>query len=838
MSLAHYRRTGWSAVAVAVVGLAITAGAAFWRAKSEDAEARAVYDAAAGMFFSRTQARLHAATQFVHSVAAFERLLGRLDKPTLDSYAKELDLRLQYPGFVALGFVGRAAASNGASRWPVAYVDPGGPPGRVSRGYDMGAEPDLRAVLDAARDSGSVAGSSRLAAWFGSRPGFILVHPLYAGGALPTDLAARRRLIAGFVFAIFDTGTLMDELAAQLPAGVAGRVLVDLSRSGRERVLYDSLPNVPRAAAAHRQIESVGGESWLLEADHAAAFADTTDHDRSHLLLALGTLTTMLATLVVWLFAGRGAWAEAQAKRMAAALQASEARYAEAVETTSDGLWERDQASGVSKVSPRFENLLGHAAGSFAREGLDPVELVHPADRFRLREAMAAHLRRDAPYAIELRMRHAEGHYLWVRVHGRAVRDESGRATRLVGAIADVTDLHRALERFRDLSQMASDWFWEQDENCRFTSFSDSMGRHAGMEMAMLLGKARWELPTDVDAEVMAAHRAQAESHQPFRDFEYRIDAGAGGWRWFRVSGKPRYDDDGRFIGYRGTGTDISAHKRLEEELRSHRDNLKALVEAQTADLVAAKEAAEQASLSKSEFLANMSHELRTPLHAILSFARIGHDKAPTTPPDTLRAYFDRVHASGERLLELLNNLLDLSKLEAGKMPIAADAVDLAQLAQEVAGDFGAAVEARSQRLQLVVPSCDTGVCGDAIRLAQVLRNLLSNALKFTPEGGSVAVEFAPAELPAGRRTAACGVLPALRMTIADDGVGIPEAELETVFDKFFQSSATRTGAGGTGLGLSICEEIVRAHRGTIRARNRPEGGAAIDVILPKGSHA
>ncbi|MDD5249558.1 MAG: PAS domain-containing protein, partial [Rhodocyclaceae bacterium] len=629
------------------------------------------------------------------------------------------------------------------------------------------------------------------------------------------------------------------DLVEPLPAGVAVRGLAGASRRGAERVLYHSLPNVPRTAAsdAHRQIEPVGGESWLLEAARISTYADDIDRDRSRLVLALGVLATLLLALVVRLLAVRGALAEARAQQMAAALHASEARYAEAMETTTDGLWERDQASGVSRVSPRFEALLGHAGGSFARQNRDPVELVHPDDRLRLRQTTIAHLASDTPYVVVLRMRHADGHYLWVRLRGRAIRDDAGRAVRLIGSIADVSDLQQALERFRDLSQMATDWFWEQDADYRYTSFSESLDRHTGIETAALIGKRRWELPIDGDPAVMAAHRALVESHQPFRDFEYRVDAGAGDWHWFSVTGKPLYDDGGRFLGYRGTSTDISAHKRLEEELRGHRDNLKALVEAQTADLVKAKEAAEQASFSKSEFLANMSHELRTPMHAILSFAGLGRDRALTAAPAKLAEYFSRIYASGERLLQLVNDLLDLSKLEAGKMPIDAGSVDLAQLAREVAHDLEAMIEARHQRLLFAPPHCNTHVGGDAVRLAQVVRNVLSNALKFTPAGRHVMVEFAAAELPGGRRAEDSGMLPALRMTIADDGIGIPEAELETVFDKFFQSSKTRTGAGGTGLGLAICKEIVLAHRGTIAARNRPEGGAAFDVILPRGSH-
>lgn len=843
MQPAVLRRFGWLAIIIVLaVGLGITTAAVKWTADTEDAEALADYDRGARTFFLRAQARLRAAAQLVHATAAVMRLVGRLDEEVLDAYASEMDLLQRYSGVKAFGLVVRAApaaaTAGGGARWPVAYVAPAEPLGSLAPGYDMAGSSDLRAQLDAARDSGQIAGSSRVDAWFGDEPGFMLVHPLYAGQIVPDELAGRRRRITGFVFVVFGVGDLMTDLAAQLPDGAAARLLADVSAADAGRVLFDSLPAVPRAPAVRHATEEVGGEPWLIEVAPTVAAAGTTERERSRLVLALGLSLTLLTVLVVRMFADRGAWAEARAKEMAVALRASESRYAEAIETTTDGLWDLDKATGASKVSPRFENLLGYAAGSFAREGIDPRTVVHPSDHVRGKEFVAAVFADcDARHVVELRMRHADGHYVWVRTSGRAVRDETGRATRLIGSIADVSDLHAAVERFRDFSRMATDWLWEQDEEFRYAAFADSPGQYADVDVQNLIGRRTWELPIRAPAEMLAAHRARVESHQPFRNFEFHVGEGAE-CRWFSISGNPRYDDDGRFIGYRGISTNITAYKRLEEELRKHRDDLKSLVEAQTADLVKAKETAERASSAKSDFLANMSHELRTPMHGVLSFARFGRDRAMSLPPEKLREYFDRVYTSGERLLGLLNNLLDLSKLEAGKMPINACSLDMAQLVHEVAADFEIMIAARDQHLRIIDPSSHCIVCGDPVRLAQVLRNLLSNAVKFTPEGGRVTIQFGSTELPAGRRADDSGMVSALRITIADSGIGIPDAELGNIFDKFYQSSKTNTGAGGTGLGLAICEEIVRGHRGTISARNCPEGGAVFDVILPRGGSA
>lgn len=402
------------------------------------------------------------------------------------------------------------------------------------------------------------------------------------------------------------------------------------------------------------------------------------------------------------------------------------------------------------------------------------------------------------------------------------------RRQRVAELVAQKTAALRLSEsRFRDLSGLSADWFWEMDADLRFSYFS---GRNDDL-MQPYIGKYRWDLPIDLMPEEWEAHKAVLRHRQPFRDFEYRVHHAGDKLRWYSISGIPLFED-GRFVGYRGTGREITARKTLEAELLEHRDHLEDQVKAQTADLLRAKEAAERANIAKSGFLANMSHELRTPMHAILSFARIGHAKADTALPEKLREYFDHIRTSGERLLSLVNDLLDLSKLEAGQMRYSMSSIDLRRLTEEIATELAPLLKAQQIALEIAAEAPDCLVTGDHKRLGQVLQNLLGNAIKFSPAAGTIRVEIAAAVLPAGTQ-AGVGNVPARRLTVADAGIGIPESELEAIFDKFVQSSKTVTGAGGTGLGLAICREIVNAHRGIIQARNRPEGGAAFDVILP-----
>jgi len=248
------------------------------------------------------------------------------------------------------------------------------------------------------------------------------------------------------------------------------------------------------------------------------------------------------------------------------------------------------------------------------------------------------------------------------------------------------------------------------------------------------------------------------------------------------------------------------------------------------ANLLQAKLAADDANRSKTEFLANMSHELRTPMHAILSFASMGSEKVGKAAEEKLVRYFSRIEESGKRLLLMLNDLLDLSKLEAGKMTFLMEQSDLLQTVNQVIGEFDALAKKNGITVTVEQGNVGTTAWFDADRILQVVTNLISNAVKFSAPESVVRIIFNDdcLLLDDGEQ------VKALRMTVRDEGIGIPENELQSVFDKFVQSSETNTGAGGTGLGLAICKQIVEHHKGKIFAENNREAGTSFHLILPR----
>ncbi|MCB1888673.1 MAG: HAMP domain-containing histidine kinase [Rhodocyclaceae bacterium] len=223
-----------------------------------------------------------------------------------------------------------------------------------------------------------------------------------------------------------------------------------------------------------------------------------------------------------------------------------------------------------------------------------------------------------------------------------------------------------------------------------------------------------------------------------------------------------------------------------------------------------------------------MSHEFRTPLHGIGSFAALGLKKVDSAPPDKLRTYFESIIKSGNRLGELVNDLLDLAKLEARQMKLQLERTDVQGLASAIGQDLRALTDGRQVTIRFASATPDTCALVDPRQFHAVIQNLLSNAVKFSPPSSEIVVSFSDGELANGR--------PALRVSVRDQGVGIPENEVESIFDKFVQSSKTKTGAGGTGLGLAITREIVQLHDGHVSAGNHPDGGAVFSVLVPRCS--
>ena len=388
------------------------------------------------------------------------------------------------------------------------------------------------------------------------------------------------------------------------------------------------------------------------------------------------------------------------------ALRASEARLSAIIENAVDAIVIADGEGRIETVNPAVAQLFGYSAAELAGRN---VRVLLPG-------AAEQQSRSGAGVSATQRVFGRSGETNGLRRDGSDVQVDLGvsevqigERRMFIGMLRDISErklaeeaLRESEERFRSLTMMSSDWYWEQDQAYRFVAFTAGTMATPGFEADKMIGHTRWELhqaPAD-DAD-WKRHKGQLEARLPFRDLVFR--SGLHNSRVISASGEPIFDGDGVFRGYRGVSKDITERVMSQEELRRHRDNLQELVQERTRELMHAKDAAEQASRAKSQFLANMSHELRTPMHAILSYARLGIDKlaADGLPKQKMQQYFTRIDQGGERLLHLLNDLLDLSKLEAGKMIYHMVSADLQELARACITQFEVLARGRSVTLTL-----------------------------------------------------------------------------------------------------------------------------------------
>lgn len=281
------------------------------------------------------------------------------------------------------------------------------------------------------------------------------------------------------------------------------------------------------------------------------------------------------------------------------------------------------------------------------------------------------------------------------------------------------------------------------------------------------------------------------------------------------------YDDE--------IGELTDSFNKMMKEIQDASTNLERKVQKRTRALEREKIKAESANKAKSEFLRNMSHEFRTPLHAMNSFSIYGLKEAETASRKDLYKYFSRIQNGTIRLLKLVDGVLSLARLESGQEAFSMEQGNLYSAVDSVVKEEQALLQDKKISLDFAPPTCSTEAVFDNDKMVQVITNIMSNAIKFTPEGKKISIKFDEIFIENKKEKN-----PAIALSIIDEGVGVPENELESIFDKFVQSSRTNTGAGGTGLGLSIAMNIVRGHEGLITVENNENYGTTFKIIIPK----
>ena len=545
---------------------------------------------------------------------------------------------------------------------------------------------------------------------------------------------------------------------------------------------------------------------------------------------------------------------DAERKETEQALKGSEARLKEAQQIAQLGHWELNLKTNTLYWSDEIYRIFGLHPQQFSATYEAFLDNIHPDDRDFVHKAYTDSVNNKTTYDIVHRLLLKDGTEKYVNERCHTTYDDNGQAVRSTGTVHDNTKqvmIEVELKKYQEnLEGLVKDRTAKlQAEIHERKQVEIKLNRQQAFLEAVLEniedgivvcneegklslfnratrifhGIVQKQLPpeewathydlfladgkTPMQKEDVPLFKAFQGEH--IKAIEMIIAPKRGEKITVLASGQAMYDSQRKKLGAVVSMYNITERKRAEEKLRQ------------------AKEVAESANRAKSEFLSNISHELRNPMHQILSYSKYGIDKIEK-PKEKLWHYFNQIRKAAERLMVLLNDLLDLSKMESGRMDYKMEPNNVFQIANEAVSALKPTIEEKNLSLKVIDPSVSTKIRCDSYKIGQVVRNLLSNAIKFTPEEKSIEITFEQNELVIGKNT-----LPAIQVSVCDQGIGIPENELALVFDKFTQSSKTKTGAGGTGLGLAICREIINGHKGNIWAENNPEGGATFCFTLP-----
>ncbi|HNB44601.1 MAG TPA: PAS domain S-box protein [Burkholderiaceae bacterium] len=505
----------------------------------------------------------------------------------------------------------------------------------------------------------------------------------------------------------------------------------------------------------------------------------------------------------------------------------SEQRLTMAIDGAALGLWDWDIPSGRVTFNDRWAEMLGLRLDELAPDYSSWEQRIHPDDRSATLEAVRRHLRGELPtYSSEYRLRHRDGHWIWVHATGRVlVRDAQGQPLRAVGIHQDISERRAADERLRKLSravEQSAEAIVVTDLDGRIEFVNEAFSRISGYRAEEVLGRNPRVLnaghtPSAVYTElwqcITQGRTWRGEFVNRRKDGTLYVESAV-------IS--PVRSSDNRITHFVAVKEDITERKRLHEELAQHRHHLEELVTQRTAQLADARERAVSANLAKSAFLANVSHEIRTPMNAIVGLTRILR-RANTAPEQAAR--LEKIETSAHHLLALINDVLDLSKIEAGRLELEQVEFSLASVLEHVSTMIAEAAQAKQLQLRTELVSeagadepLPVWLRGDPTRLRQALLNFAGNAVKFT-DAGRVTVRVVLLAREAARVR--------LRFEVEDSGVGVTEQQRARIFEPFEQADASTTRRhGGTGLGLSIARRLVEAMGGSIGLDSTPGQGS------------
>ena len=494
------------------------------------------------------------------------------------------------------------------------------------------------------------------------------------------------------------------------------------------------------------------------------------------------------------------------------ALRDSEERFRQTFELAALGLAHVDLKGHFMRVNRSLCEILGYAERELI--GRSVKELSHPDDRD-LTDAERRRLRAEKVDAARFEKRYLrkDGSIVWVELVIALARGADAQPLYEIAIFDDITERKHAEAaqreseaRFRSLTDLSSDWYWQQDAQFRLTFMSGQMGERTGLDATSYLGRKRWDRPAlNLTEEDWARHRAQLARHEPFHEFEMQRAAPDGKSRWISLSGEPIFDDAGRFTGYRGVGKDITERKEAEAELRRAHHEL----ERKAAEL-------ERSNAELGQFAYVASHDLQEPLRMVSSYTQLLARRYGERFDGDAREFMAYIVDGAARMKQLIEDLLAYSRVGTGSREFRRVPVE-ASLSRAIGNLRTAIEEAGAAVTYDALPTLEA----DHLQLAQLFQNLIGNALKF--RSASVPRIHVLAKEKEHE----------WELAVQDNGIGIEAQYFERIF-MVFQQLHNKGEYPGTGIGLAICKKVVERHGGRIWVESKAGEGASFHFTLRK----
>lgn len=744
-----------------------------------------------------------------------------VDREEFRNYVRNVGLVDRYPGIQGVGYAQRIPAAQlrrhiarvRASGFPDYDVWPEGPRGeyfsivylepfdwrnRRAFGYDMSTEPDRWAAMQAARDSGLPAASAMVTlvqeTAVAPQPGFLIYAPVYRNGMPTRNVEERRAALAGFVYSPFRLHDLFEAIFASADSlALVDFEVYDGAAPTPEGLLYDR-DGVLRLGdrGFHPRFRKelhieVAGRPWTVVVYTLPRFTLAWSQRLPAAVLLAGLLVTLLL----------GATLRAYRKELD-----TSRRTRLLLESMSDGVCVIDEHGVIQYTNPAEDRMFGYVPGDLIGRHVSVLNDYSPEENRRVVDVVIAVLNAEGMWRGEFQNRKKDGTSFTTAVHITTI-DIAGRKY-FLSVRQDISErvrAERALReseaRFRHIADQTPLMIWMSDADGRWTYFNRSWLDFTGRRIEHELDRG-WLDGVHVDERDSCAHSYESlfAAREPF-SIEYRLRRHDGVYRWIVCKGVPRVAEPGEPVGFIGSCIDITDHREFEQRLQ-------------------------EAITARDNFLSVISHELRTPLTSLKLQAQIRRKRleagqADAFTKDKLAKMIETDNRQIDRLTQLVDDMLDISRISSDRFPMHIERVDLCALAKEVLERLASQFEAARCPIRFECAAPATGYW-DHFRLEQVLVNLLTNAIKYgagKPVDVIVRTEDDRAVLD-----------------VRDRGVGIAASDQQRIFERYERVSSGDKIAG-LGIGLFIVRRIVEAHGGAVRVQSEPGVGSTFTVELP-----